>query len=357
MTRADGSPSPATSPRELIGAEVLVIDQDERVHRGADALLSAASLHVTCTVDPEQRLALVDRQFFSVMLVDIDTPNPGAGLEVIRELKQRSPTSMIIALTPRRSFDDAVIAVRAGAIDLILKAPESVTYLRDRVLEAAGRSVGRREVDSVLADIRSAQEEFLQRFMDAERRALDLSDRLAGREPGHSTDLEELVVLIADEADSLYDALSATPRQGFTFVHATSGGEALDRVSRGRCHYAMIAADLHDLPTSMVVRSIKSQDPELVVLVFSGPSERGKVELAEMAGTRTFIDPFTDASQLLSRLDELTEAYRAKSRERRYLQTFRERHYDFLRRYVELKVKIDRALHSGPGQGRAEDGR
>ena len=28
----------------------------------------------------------------------------------------------------------------------------------------------------------------------------------------------------------------------------------------------------------------------------------------------------------------------------RYTQAFRERHYDFLRRYVELKSKIDRAL-------------
>jgi hypothetical protein len=49
------------------------------------------------------------------------------------------------------------------------------------------------------------------------------------------------------------------------------------------------------------------------------------------------------------RLDELAEAFRAKSRERRYMQAFRERHYDFLRRYVELKVKIDRALNDGPG--------
>ena len=40
---------------------------------------------------------------------------------------------------------------------------------------------------------------------------------------------------------------------------------------------------------------------------------------------------------------------RAKARERRYTQAFRERHYDFLRRYVELKTKIERAIHDGPG--------
>ena len=39
----------------------------------------------------------------------------------------------------------------------------------------------------------------------------------------------------------------------------------------------------------------------------------------------------------------------AKAKERRYTQAFRERHYDFLRRYVELKTKIERAMNEGPG--------
>jgi len=347
MTRAGTEMSMVrmmSGARELVGAEVLVVDQDEKVHRGTTQLLSAANLHVTCTADPDQAVVLVEKQFFSVVLIDIDTPAPSAGLDTIATIKEKSPTSMVIAMTPRRSFDDAVAAVRAGAIDLILKAPEAVPYLKDRVLEAAGRSVGRREVDSVLSDIRSVHEEFLQRFMEAERRAADLADRVAGRDPARAGELEELAVLIVDEADSLFDALHAAQPRGFTFLHATSGGEALDRASSGRFHYAMIATDLHDLPTSMVVRSIKVQSPEVVVLQFSGPAEQGKVELVEQAGTRTIIDPFNDATKLLDRLDELAEAYRAKSRERRYTQAFRERHYDFLRRYVEIKVKIDRAL-------------
>ena len=32
-----------------------------------------------------------------------------------------------------------------------------------------------------------------------------------------------------------------------------------------------------------------------------------------------------------------------------YTQALKEKHYDFLRRYVELKVKIERAIHDGPG--------
>jgi DNA-binding response OmpR family regulator len=341
--------APSGSHAALVGVEVLVLDGDERVHAGIAQLLSEASLHVTCTSDPERARQLVDRQFFSVALIDLDTPAPGAGIATVELLKQASPTTMIVAMTPRRSFEDAVAAVRAGAVDLILKAPESVAYLKDRVLDAAGRSVGKREVDTVLDDIKSVHEEFLQRFMEAERRATDLADKVAGRDMSRVTQLDELCVLVVDEVDDLFAALTAAAPAGFAFSYASSGGEALDNASSGRFHYAMIAEDMSDLPAKTVARTIRNQQPDTVVLTFLGPSDNGHVELVETQGSRPIVKPFREAQQLLARMGELAEAWRAKARERRYAQAFRERHYDFLRRYVELRTKIERAIHEGPG--------
>jgi len=351
MTSAEPPPSyrPATSGSYLVGVEVLVLDGDPGVHAGIAQLLSEAQLHVTCVSDAERAQALVERQFFSVALVDIDTPTPGAGIDTIRLIKKRSPTSMVIALTPRRSYDDAVDAVRAGAIDLILKAPDSVAYLKDRVIDAAGRSVGRREVDSVLDDVRGVHEEFLQRFMEAERRAIDLADRVAGRDTTQLPRLDELRVLVVDEADDFVTAMIEAAPAGFAFVHATSGGEGLDRISSGGFHYAMLSEALTDLPARTLARTIRNQHPEAVVLTFLGPGAGGRVELVEAHGSRPLLQPFHDPQQLLDRLDELAEAWRIKARERRYAQAFREKHYDFLRRYVELKTKIERAMNDGPG--------
>lgn len=333
----------------LVGVEVLVLDADLRVHAGIQQLLSEEHLHVTCVTDPAEAVALVDRQFFSVMLVDIDTPSPPVGIRTIAELKEKSPTSMIIALTPRRSFEDAVEAVRAGAIDLILKAPESVAYLKERVFDAAFRSVGKREVDVVLDDIRRVHDEFLRHFMDAERRAIEAVDRAAGRDPNRNVSNEDLRVLVIDEVDDFVTAVGEAKPEGFTFVHATSGGEGLDRISSAPFHYAMVAEDITDLPARTIARTIRNQHPDTVVLTFLGPAENGKVDLVETTGQRTLIAPFDDAQKLITRLDELAEAWRAKARERRYTQAFKERHYDFLRRYVEIKTKIDRALRDGPG--------
>ena len=111
----------------------------------------------------------------------------------------------------------------------------------------------------------------------------------------------------------------------------------------------MIAEDVSDLPARTIARTIRNQHPDTVVLTFLGPADNGRVELVETHGSRPLLQPFRDPQQLVARLDELAEAWRAKARERRYTQAFRERHYDFLRRYVELKTKIERALHDGPG--------
>jgi len=334
----------------LVGVEVLVVDSDRTVHAGIEQLLSEAQLHVTCVDNAPAALELVERSFFSVALVDIDTPDPRGGIETIRTIKSKSPTTMIVGMTPRRSYDDAVDAVRAGAIDLILKSPDSVAYLKDRVLDAAGRSVGKREVDSVLDDVRRVHDEFLQRFMDAERRAIDLADKAAGRESSKLAQIDELRVLVIDEVDDFFSSMQDTaPKTLYSFVHATSGGEGLDRISSGGFHYAMVAEDVTDLPAKTIARTIRNQHPDTVVLTFLGPAQNGKVELVEQAGSRVLVEPFSEAKQLVDRLDDLAEAWRIKARERRYTQAFRERHYDFLRRYVEIKTKIDRAMNEGPG--------
>jgi DNA-binding NtrC family response regulator len=332
----------------LIGIEVLVVDADEGVHQGIAQLLAEAHLHVTCATTGKAAMVHVSRRFFSVVLVDLDTPVPADGIDTIRSIKEASPASMVIAMTRRRSFDDAVRAVRAGAIDLILKAPESVADLEERVLEAATRSAGKREVDSVLVDVRVVHEEFLQRFMETERRAIDLADKAAGRDPNKTVQLGELRVLVIDEADQLVAAIAEAKPDGIEVVHATSGGEGLDRISNSPFHYAMIAEDVGDLPARTIARTIRSQHPDTVVLTFLGPSANGKVDLIEMSSSRAIVSPFTEAKQLIDRLDELAEAWKIKARERRYTQAFRERHYDFLRRYVELQSKIERAVSDGP---------
>ena len=56
-----------------------------------------------------------------------------------------------------------------------------------------------------------------------------------------------------------------------------------------------------------------------------------------------FVPEFRDVAQMVERIDELRAAFRAKSRERRYLVGFRQQNYELLKRYAELKQKLVRS--------------
>ena len=330
------------SIRSLIGAEVLLIDRDERVHEGLTELLGAAELHVSCVLDPAEAWPLFERRFFSVVVVDVDTPSPGGGSETISSIKLLSPTSMVLALTPRKSFEVAVAAVRAGAEDVIFKDPGSVSYLRDRVLAAAGRSAEERERGSILDEVKESQEVFLKELMGADRRAMDLEDQANGVAPQRHVGEVDILVIAND--DSMERMLSTPGVSGFRFTSALSGGQALDLCSSRRHPIVMVGPDLHDLPSSMVIRSIKSQFPDILTISYVPPGPDGKVEIVETTRSIPVVPSWSDKREFLQRLPELGEAFQVKAREARYTQAFRERHYTFLRKFIALKAKIDRAL-------------
>lgn len=327
--------------RELVGAEVLVIDKDDGVRSGMTELLHAADLHVTGVDDPSQAWELIDSRFFSVVVVDLDTPLPNAGLETIATVRLAAPTSAIVVLTPRKSYDDAVAAVRAGAIDVILKSPDAVTYLKERIHEAAARSLEKRQVAAVLRDVRETYDELLKRFMDAERRSLDLEDKVSGRASRQKSEGALRILVVAHKGDLAAQMAKLAP-EGYIIEGAQSGGEALDRAGQQHYHVAMVADDLDDLPPSMVVRSIKAQSADTMTLAVSRSPSGAVVEMIEGDHKVLLAEKIGGPADLVAKLDAFTEAFRVRERERRYLQAFRERHYDLLRKYAALKSRIER---------------
>jgi hypothetical protein len=58
----------------------------------------------------------------------------------------------------------------------------------------------------------------------------------------------------------------------------------------------------------------------------------------------SLISSYADPGQLVGPLGEIREALRQKSRERRYLQAFRQRHFEFLQRYNGIKQRLKAEL-------------
>lgn len=329
-----------------VGQEVLVVDGDEKVQHGLDQLLSAANLIPTVLADPQRALALSNEKFFAVALVDLDTPTVGAGVLLIAELHRVSPATTVLMMAARRNFDVAVNAFRAGAADVIVKAPDQVDYLRDRVIAAAAARRLATDRSRILDDALGLHEDLMKVLLETYKRARELEEVAGGGTPMPLD--EDFSVLVVDDDYAVQSQLGAAlvSKGGYRLRSASSGGEALDIASRERFQIALIKDGLPDLPGSMVVRTVKAQAPETITLLYKAPSgdEPGTVQVMDGSRAIPFLPVFHSPSQILERIDDLRTAALATQSERRNLAAFRQQHFDLLKRYADIRQKLQRTL-------------
>jgi DNA-binding NtrC family response regulator len=330
------------------GQEVLVVDADEKVQKGLFTLLAGANLVPTCLGDVERARELIKEKFFACAVVDLDTPAPGGGIELIKYMRRAAPAARVFVMTARKVYEAAVEALRAGAADIVVKSPDQVEHLKKRIVEAAGEARERAADSNLMTDVLGLHEDLLKRLMETSRRSSELEERLGGGAHSAEADGESPVLVIEPPEDAwlgeeLRKSLAAVG--GYNLHVSTSGGEGIDVASRTRFHIALVCDTLPDLPGSMVVSALKSHSPETITILYSKPGRTrpGKAEVLEGSRVIQFVPELGEASQMLERIGELRQAFVAKSRERRYLAAFREQNYELLRRYAELKQRIARA--------------
>jgi DNA-binding NtrC family response regulator len=330
---------------EADGQEVLVVDGDEKVQRGLAQMLSSTGLVPTVMGDPGRARALAKEKYFPVAVIDLDTPEPNHGLELVRWFKQDSPITTTFVICSRKVFESAVEAFRAGAVDIVVKAPDQVEHLKKRVVEAATVSRTRAAEERLLGEALGVHEDFLKRLMDTSRRVAELEEQLGGTTPDADGDCQ-ICIVEPNDSDWLFSGLTELlkGKTGYVVRHASSGSEAMDLAGRTRFNISLICSQLPDLSSSMVVSALKQQIPDTIAIVYSRPGASvGRAEIVDGSRIIPVIGEFSDAAQMVARIDELREAQRRTARERRYLSQFRQENYDLLKRYAELKHKLQRA--------------
>jgi DNA-binding NtrC family response regulator len=327
------------------GAEVLVVDGDDKVQRGLQQLLSGLELVPTVLGDPQRARELVREKYFAAALIDLDTPSPNAGLELVTWMKEHAPATSLLVMVSRKVFETSVEAFRAGALDVIVKSPDQIEHLKRRTLQACTDVVGRADEARLIQQVLELHDDMIKRMMEMSRHATDLEERIGGGAHDASADGTCSLLVVEEDAwlaKQLETALKS--RGGYALTHVGTGGEALDKATAGRFQLALVRDQLPDLPGSMVVSTIKSQSPEIIAILFTRPgSKPGKAEVVEGSRVIQLVPQFSDANQMVERIDELRQAFVAKARERRYLGAFRQQNYDILKRYAELKQKVTQA--------------
>ncbi|HEY5281640.1 MAG TPA: response regulator [Polyangia bacterium] len=346
-----------TSPdnQSASGQEILVLDADENVRKGADRLLREAGLTVTILADIERAKDQIANRFFPVVLADLDTPTQNAAIDLIKFVRERSRQTAVIVMSRRIGFDAVAPVFRAGATDVIPKAREYVNDLRARVVRAAAEvkaAMGREQLLTELVDL---NEDLLRKMMALSRQATDADDKNLAREGGLSSSasgLGALNLLLVDDGAELANAFEKelTEAKGWRIRHVQSGGEALDSATQIPPMVLVAKENLPDLTGSMVVNTIKASVPSLVAMVFAPPTpgHAGEVRISDQSRLHVLLPQFVAPSELIAQLTEVREALTRKARERRHVKIFQTQHMEVLQKCHRLKLEVDKLTAGKP---------
>jgi DNA-binding NtrC family response regulator len=120
----------------LMGARILIVDDEEIVIKSCLRILGGGNYHVEAAYDGREALRKIEENPYDVMILDVMMPNMG-GLEVLRRVKETHPDMDVIMVTGLSNVDIVVQARRLGARDFISKPfePDELKLVVQRALE------------------------------------------------------------------------------------------------------------------------------------------------------------------------------------------------------------------------------
>jgi len=99
---------------------VLIIDDDESLRRVMEFTLQEAGYLTYTATDGREGLRLFTRESPHVVITDIQMPGL-SGYDVLRQIKEASPETLVIVITAFGTVEKAVEAMKSGAYDYITK--------------------------------------------------------------------------------------------------------------------------------------------------------------------------------------------------------------------------------------------
>jgi diguanylate cyclase (GGDEF)-like protein len=128
---------------------LLVADDEEAIRGTLSALLGEEGYEVTAVSSAEEAIARLGDDPFSVVLTDIRMGGM-TGIELLQEVKRLHPGTEVIIMTSYASLETAVLALRSGAYDYILKPFEDLEFVTTAVTRAVEKGSLVRERDALV---------------------------------------------------------------------------------------------------------------------------------------------------------------------------------------------------------------
>jgi len=107
--------------------KILVVDDEPLVRNFLKEVLEAEDYEVLTTEDGLSALKEVERGGIDLVITDVRMPKMN-GIDLLKEVKKRSPSTLVVVITAYGTIENAVEAMKNGACDYITKplSPEQI---------------------------------------------------------------------------------------------------------------------------------------------------------------------------------------------------------------------------------------
>jgi DNA-binding NtrC family response regulator len=322
----------------MAGEELLIAENDDRDREGLRKLFEDQGYVVTAPASVAAAEELVQRKFFAAALLDLDFGGTGGGLALARFVEQHSRPTRLVLLTGRRSFEDAVEALRLGVLDIVSKRPDQIQYLMAAVRRASDLAQsGGDKRGALMTDLRVLLEDALKIMFTMARKQYG-GDSTSGA----GVSIKPAILVIDEDQAFLKQVAELLADKSWDVSVELSGGSGLDRASTFSFQIVAVRKELMDLPGELVLKSAQAQQTQMMGLVYSlgSPGMPGRAERYENGRPHKKWS-FASAMDLVRCLDELVAEIASRREERRYMQVFRSEHGAFLKRFADLKARVD----------------
>ena len=100
--------------------KILIADDEPEMRVALETTLQRENYQLVCAEDGKEALQQFENQVFDMVLTDVRMPKL-SGLELLREIKERSPKTPVVMMTAYGTIDNAVEAMKEGAFDYLIK--------------------------------------------------------------------------------------------------------------------------------------------------------------------------------------------------------------------------------------------
>ena len=109
---------------------ILIVEDDSEFRRSLKRILQKAGYHVSSASNGSQASEMLNKRVYPLILLDLNMQGK-LGLELLHEVKEKSPESKVIMITVDGSADNYSEAMSTGAFAVLqkpLKMKKLLTY-------------------------------------------------------------------------------------------------------------------------------------------------------------------------------------------------------------------------------------